>query len=64
MNALFNEYISDGYKVNIEFMKIEEVTFNNRACSVEDLKEVYFRQLIENALIIEHKVQGYTLLNK
>ncbi|GGA05209.1 hypothetical protein GCM10008018_59100 [Paenibacillus marchantiophytorum] len=63
MKSLFDEFLSNKYLVTIEIMSIKKLQINSKPYSQLDLTNTSLRRLIENLLLIDHRDQGYEILN-
>lgn len=63
MKALLEQYIQDGFFVELDLFQIKHFAFNGLEFQQESLSSKNIRVLLENLIILDHKNNGYEILN-
>ncbi|MBD8838882.1 hypothetical protein IFU39_13760 [Paenibacillus sp. CFBP 13594] len=63
MKALFEQYINDGFIVELDTIQIKTFIFNGIEFEQGSLDSKNIRVLLENLIILDHKKNNYELLN-
>lgn len=64
LNQEFREFVKQGYKVSLEFLRIEKIKMNNIDVKLNNLHSQTARVFIESLLISYYRQNGLTLLNQ
>jgi hypothetical protein len=62
IKAEFEGYIRDGLNVRLDICVLHELVFGETVLGKQALGDRYIRQLIQTALIVEHRKKGLTIL--
>lgn len=63
MKALFEQYILKGFLVELDLIQIKHFTFNDILFHQDSLSSKNIRVLLENLIILDHKNNGFEILN-
>jgi hypothetical protein len=63
LKALFEQYISNGFIIELDTFQINTFIFNGMKFHQEHLNFLYIRLLLENLIILDHKNNNFELLN-
>jgi hypothetical protein len=62
VKTLLEGQIRDGFNVSLDICVIHEIKFGDSILGQQALGDRYMRQLIQAAMMVEHRKKGYTLL--
>lgn len=63
MKALFEQYVQDGFLIELDLLQIKILTVNEIEYHQDSLSSKNIRVLLENLIILDHKNNGYEILN-
>jgi hypothetical protein len=63
VNAEFREYLNEKLSIKLDICEIRGIKFGESALGREALSDKYMRRLIAEAMIIEHKKKGFTIMD-
>jgi hypothetical protein len=58
----FENYMRQSMSIGLDICVIQELTFGETVLGKQALNDKYIRQLIQTAMIIEHRKKGFTVL--
>jgi hypothetical protein len=62
IKTLLEGQIREGFNVSLDICVIHEIKFGDSVLGQQALGDRYMRQLIQAAMMVEHRKKGYTLL--
>jgi hypothetical protein len=62
VNTEFRGYLREKLNIRLDICNIDDISFGGSAIENKALDDKYVRQLIVDAMIIEHKKRGFTVL--
>jgi hypothetical protein len=63
VNADFRGYLKDRLNIKLDICQVKEVKFGDSLPGEEAVNEKHLRRLIAEAMIVEHKKRGFTIID-
>ena len=63
VNSDFRGYLKDKLSIKLDICQVKEVKFGDSLSGEEAINEKHLRRLIAEAMIVEHKKRGFTIID-
>jgi hypothetical protein len=63
VNTEFRAYLKEKLDIGLEICQVQEISFGKLALDVDALTDKHIRRLVAEALIVEHKKRGFTVVD-
>jgi hypothetical protein len=63
VNTEFRGYLREKLKIKLDICEIKEIAFGGAVSGTEALEDKYLRRMLVEAMIVEHKKRGFTVMD-